>query len=276
MAVSPRTVRLPDGEAVAALGQGTWKMGAPGARKHEIAALRLGVDLGLTLIDTAEIYGDGAAEELLGEALADQRDEIFIVSKLAPQNLSRIAASCEGSLRRMRTDRIDLYLLHWRGGSLAEVVDGMEALKAAGRIRHWGVSNFDTADMQALTQAGGASCATDQVAYNAETRGAEFDLFPWMAARAMPVMAYSPVGKGPLLDHPALAEVAAGHGVAPAAVALAWTLRRGDVIAIPKAADPDHIRQNRAALDLEFGADDLAVLDAGFPPPTYKVPLKLL
>jgi diketogulonate reductase-like aldo/keto reductase len=275
-----KTVALPDGERVAALGQGTWLMGEqPDRRADEIAALRAGVDCGMTVIDTAEMYGDGAAETLVGAALGDVRDRLFLVSKAYPRNASRdrLAAACEASLRRLGTDRLDLYLLHWRGAvPLAETVEAMESLRRAGRIRHWGVSNLDTADMAELIAAGGGACAVDQILYNLVRRGPEHDLLPWLADRAMPAMAYSPVEQGRLLADPTLARVATAIGASPAQVALAWTMRRGDVIAIPKAGTVAHVRENRAAADLALSAADLAALDAAFPRPGQRRPLEML
>ena len=252
---------------------------SPARRAEEIAALKLGVELGMTLIDTAEMYGDGEAERLVGEAFADQRDALFIVSKVYPQNADwdRLPKACERSLKRLRTDRIDLYLLHWRGAvPLAETVEVMEALKRAGKIVHWGVSNFDTEDMNELVQAGGAACAANQVLYNPTRRSAEFDLFPWLDAHAMSAMAYSPVEQGRLLASAALRAVAEQLDATPAQVALAWTIRRPNVIAIPKAASPSHVRENRAALDLKLDADALAALDRAFPPPSRKGRLQML
>lgn len=271
---------LPDGTPVPALGQGTWHMGENArARKQEADALRLGLDLGLTLIDTAEMYGEGGAEEVVGDAIAGRRDEVFLVSKVYPHNASRrgAVAACERSLKRMRVETIDLYLLHWRGSvPLAETVEAFEALRRAGKIRHWGVSNCDVDDLEELGPAL-ADCATDQVLYSLEHRGVEFDLLPFCAKHRMPVMAYSPVGQGGrLLRHPALAEVAARHGITPAQAALAWTLRDTNIISIPKAADPDHVRQNAAARDVRLTADDLATLDAAFAPPTRKRGLAML
>ena len=276
-----RTVTLPSGEAVPALGQGTWYMGEgrrPAA--EEAAALRLGLDLGMTLIDTAEMYASGGAELVVAEAIHGRRDEVFLVSKVLPSNASRkgTVAACEASLRRLGTDRLDLYLLHWRGGvPLAETVAGMEALVQAGKIRHWGVSNLDTDDMEELAALpGGEACATNQVLYNLTRRGIEWDLLPWCRERAMPIMAYSPIEQGRLLRKNALKEVAARHGATPAQVALAWVMRDPVVIAIPKAGDESHVRENRMALDIRLTAQDLADLDRAFPPPTRKQPLELL
>ena len=275
-----KTVALPDGEKVPALGQGTWRMGERTDRRTaEIAALRTGVDLGMTVIDTAEMYGDGAAETLVGEALGGMRDRLFLVSKAYPHHASRerLAAACEASLTRLGTDRLDLYLLHWRGSvPLGETVEAMAALKEAGMIRHWGVSNLDTADMAELIAAGGEACATDQILYNLTRRGPEHDLLPWLAGRAIPVMAYSPVEQGRLVADPALARVAAAVGATPAQVALAWALRRDDVIAIPKAGTVAHVRENRAAADLVLTDADLAALDAAFPRPRDRRPLDML
>lgn len=276
-----RTVRLPTGETVPALGQGTWYMGE-GRRpaSEEAAALRLGLDLGMTLIDTAEMYASGGAERVVAEAIRDRREEVFLVSKVLPSNASRkgTVAACEASLRRLGTDRLDLYLLHWRGGvPLAETVAGMEELIRAGKIRHWGVSNLDTDDMEELhALKGGAACATNQVLYNLTRRGIEWDLLPWCRENAMPIMAYSPIEQGRLLRHAALKEVATRHGATPAQVALAWVMRDPLVIAIPKAGDPEHVRENRAALDLRLTDHDLAALDLAFPPPSRKQPLELL
>ncbi|MDB5590180.1 aldo/keto reductase [Enterovirga sp.] len=275
-----RSVRLPSGEEVPALGQGTWTMGERADRRAaEAAALREGVELGMTLIDTAEMYGEGAAEQLIGEALGNRRDALFLVSKAYPQNASRarLARACEASLKRLRTDRLDLYLLHWRGSvPLAETVEAMERLRASGKIRHWGVSNLDTEDMAELVAAGGGACATDQILYNLTRRNPEHELLPWLAQHSVPVMAYSPVEQGRLLAHPALAGLAERLGATAAQVALAWVLRSGDVIAIPKAGAAAHVRQNRAAADLRLTAQDLAALDAAFPRPARPGPLEML
>jgi diketogulonate reductase-like aldo/keto reductase len=275
-----KTVTLPDGEKVPALGQGTWMMGERRDRRAaETAALRAGVELGMTLIDTAEMYGDGAAETLIAEALGGVRDRLFLVSKAYPQNASRkrLAAASDASLQRLGTDRLDLYLLHWRGSvPLGETVEAMEALKRAGKIRHWGVSNLDTADMEELVAAGGGACVTDQILYNLSRRGPEHDLLPWLEEHAMPVMAYSPVEQGRLVADPALADVARPIGVTSAQVALAWTLHRDGVVAIPKAGTVAHVRENRAAAELVLSDDDLAALDAAFPRPRDRRPLEML
>ena len=274
------TVQLSDGTAVPALGQGTWKMGEdPRARPAEVAALRAGLDLGLTLIDTAEMYADGGSEEVVGEAVAGRRAEVFLVTKVYPHNATRqgVPAACARSLQRLGTDSIDLYLLHWRGGTpLAETVLAFERLKSEGKIRRWGVSNFDVADLEELDGAA-AHCATDQVLYNPEHRGIEFDLLPWCRKRKMAVMAYSPVGQGGrLLRHPALAEIARRRGVTSAQVAVAWALREPGVIVIPKASDPEHVRANAAAGEIQLSPEDLAVIDGAFTPPTRKQSLGML
>lgn len=263
------------------LGQGTWKMAEnPRKRQDEIAALRLGLDLGMTLVDTAEMYASGASEELVGEAIKGRRDEVFLVSKVLPSNASRkgTVTACERSLRRLGTDRLDLYLLHWRGRfPLAETLNGFNDLVKAGKIRYWGVSNFDVADMEELVKLpGGDRVAANQVLYNLTRRGIEFDLLPWQEKRNIPVMAYSPVEQGDLAGHPRLQGVAARHGASPAQVALAWALRRPDVIAIPKAGTTGHVRENFAALELKLTAQDLAELDQAFPAPTGKRPLEMI
>ncbi|BDA86444.1 hypothetical protein Sa4125_39860 [Aureimonas sp. SA4125] len=275
-----KQVMLANGEAVPALGQGTWMMGEDRARrKGEIEALRHGFELGMTLVDTAEMYGDGASEELVGEAMEGRRDGIFLVSKAYPQNASRqrLPLACERSLARLGTDRIDLYLLHWRGGvPLAETVEAMETLRSQGKIRHWGVSNLDLADMQELMEAGGESCATDQILYNLTRRGPEFDLLPWLQERRMPAMAYSPVEQGRLLGHAALAALSAERGATPAQIALAFVLRREGMIAIPKAGTLAHVVENSGALGLDLSPEDLARIDRSFPSPTRRAPLDML
>lgn len=275
-----RSVTLPDHTPVAALGQGTWRMGEDSRlRQQEIASLRAGVELGMTLIDTAEMYGDGATESLLGEALVGLRDQVFLVSKVYPQNAGRgrIEKACEASLQRLKTDHLDLYLLHWRGAvPLAETVEGMEALVRAGKIRRWGVSNLDRGDMEQLFRAGGRQCATNQILYNVTERGAEFDLLPLLRDHGIPTMAYSPVGQGRLPKSPALAAVANRHDATPFQIALAWVLRDPSVIAIPKAGSAAHLADNRRALDIVLTPDDLAAIDLDFPPPARKTRLAML
>jgi diketogulonate reductase-like aldo/keto reductase len=265
-------VTLPDGESIPALGLGTWRMGeSPAKRTREVAVLGQGLDRGLSLIDTAEMYGEGGAEEVIAEAITGRRDEVFIVSKVYPHNASRggVAAACERSLARLGTDWIDLYLMHWRGAHpIAETVAGFEQLRHDGKIRHWGVSNFDTADMdELLALETGKSCAANQVKYHLGRRGIEWDLLPRMQDRGIAVMAYSPLGQGDLLRDATLARVARRHGVASATIAVAWTLRQDNVIAIPKTSDPAHLEDILASLDVTLTDEDLAELDAAFPPP---------
>ncbi|HEX4985318.1 MAG TPA: aldo/keto reductase [Burkholderiales bacterium] len=276
-----KTVTLPSGEKVPALGQGTWNMGDHrAARAEEIAALRLGIDLGLTLIDTAEMYGEGKSEELIAEAIAGRRDEVFLVSKVYPHNASRkgVAAACERSLKRLRTDRIDLYLLHWRGNvPLAETVAGFLDLCKAGKIRHFGVSNLDLDDMREMAQVRGADgIATDQLLYNLTRRGIEWDLLPWLCERRIPVMAYSPVEQARLLGDPKLVDFSRRHGMTPAQAALAWLLAKDGVIAIPKAAHLERVRENAGALAVQLSGAQLAELDRAFPPPRKATPLEML
>jgi len=249
-------------------------------RVEEIAALRTGLDLGLTLIDTAEMYADGGAEELVAEAIEGRRDQVFIVSKVLPSHATRrgTVAACERSLRRLQTDRIDLYLLHWREDTpLAQTLEGFEQLLAAGKIRYWGVSNFDIADMDELVALpGGRAAATDQVLYNLSRRGIEHQLLPWCRQRRIPIMAYSPFEEGPLVRGRALQAVARRHNASAAQVALAWVVRQDGVIAIPKAGTPEHVRENRAALDLRLSTTDLTELDRAFPPPSRPTTLDVL
>lgn len=276
-----RTATLPSGEAIAVLGQGTWKMGEDIRRRgDEIAALRLGLDLGVTLIDTAEMYASGGAEEVVAEAIAGRRDEVFLVSKVLPSNASRagVQRACENSLKRLATDRIDLYLLHWPGSvPLAETVEAFEALKKAGKIRHWGVSNFDIEEMEDLAGLpNGGNVQTNQVLYNLVRRGLEFDLAPWSRKRGIPLMAYSPVEQGALARNARLDAVAARHGATAAQIALAWVMQQEGVISIPKASSQEHVRQNFAALDIKLTGEDLADLDRAFPPPTRKRGLEMI
>ena len=277
-----RRIGLIDGNDVPVLGQGTWMMGERrGERQAETNALIAGIDLGLTLIDTAEMYGDGAAEELVGEAIKGRREEVFLVSKVLPNHASRTGtpAACEASLRRLGTDVIDLYLLHWRGSiPLAETVAAFEALKQAGKIRHWGVSNFDVADMEELLEiAPSGACTVNQVLYNPEYRGIEFDLLPWQAAQGIPVMAYSPLGQGgELLQAKPLVAIAARHDATPAQVVLAWALRHPALIAIPKASRKAHVEANARAAALQLTPEDLAAIDAAFPPPRRRRRLAMI
>lgn len=281
MSADVPTLTLPDGERVPVLGQGTWGMGEdPRLRTKEAAALRLGIDLGMTLIDTAEMYAGGGAEEVTGSAVAGRRDEVFLVSKVLPSNASRrgTVAACERSLKRLGTDRIDLYLLHWRGGpALAETVEAFRSLQQAGKIRHWGVSNFDTDDMEELAELPeGGTAATNQVLYNLSRRGPEWDLMPWCRNRGIPVMAYSPVEQGRILKDRTLQVIAERHGATAARVALAWLIWQDGLLVIPKAVSPDHVRDNAAARELRLTGEDLAELDAAFPPPAAKKSLAML
>ena len=271
--------KLPCGERVPALGQGTWNMGEDRRRRRaEIAALNLGLDLGMRLIDTAEMYADGGAEKIVGAAIAGRRDEVFLVSKVLPEHATRrgTIAACERSLKRLDTDRIDLYLLHWREQEveLAEVLEAFTALVHAGNIRHWGVSNFDVEDMQELLRLpGGKAVAADQVMYNLNRRGIEHGLLPWCRRRRIPIMAYSPLDEGRLVRSLDLKRIAQQLGATPSQVALAWLLRQNNVIAIPKSASEAHVRENFAALDLRLGKQDLAALDHAFARPKRKLPL---
>lgn len=275
-----KTVTLPGGETVPALGLGTWHMGERSSdRAAEADALRLGIDLGMTLIDTAEMYASGGSEEVVGDAIAGRRDGLFIVSKVLPFNADRggTIEACEKSLRRMGIETIDLYLLHWPGSHpLEETVAAFDQLRRDGKIRHWGVSNFDADEMEEVHDVGGGVCATNQILYNLSRRGPEYDLLPWCARHGMPVMAYSPLEQGRLAGHAALKQIAEKHGISALAVALAWVLRRDGVIAIPKAARAEHVRENAAALEVGLDAADLAALDSAFPPLTSKRPLEIL
>jgi diketogulonate reductase-like aldo/keto reductase len=276
-----RTAELPSGETVPILGQGTWHMAEdPRRRKDEIAALRTGIDLGLTLIDTAEMYADGEAEVLVGEAINGRRGDVFLVSKVLPENATErgTVAACERSLSRLGTNYLDLYLLHWRGSvALDATLEAFAVLIAAGKIRQWGVSNFDVDDMDDLWNTpGGRTASTDQVLYNLTRRGIEHRLIPWCRRLGIPIMAYSPIEQGRLLGDAALRRVAERHDATPAQVALAWVLRQDGVIAIPKAGTVDHVHENRRALELELTQQDLAALDRAFPPPTRAQPLEVL
>lgn len=282
-----RTTLLPSGRPIPVLGQGTWMMGDDASRQEaEVAALRLGLDLGMTLIDTAEMYGEGGAEEVVGEAIKDRpRSEVFIVSKVYPHNATRRGAveACARSLRRLEVEYIDLYLLHWRENvPLSETLEAFQFLKDNGSIRDYGVSNFDVGDMEeASALPGGDGIATNQVLYNLLHRGIEWELLPWSRERRIPIMAYSPLGSNVteqkrMLGHANIKSVAARHNATPAQIALAWLLRQPDLVVIPKASTPEHLRDNRAALDIELTDQDLRELDHAFPPPARKIPLEML
>jgi len=276
-------VALPGGETIPVLGIGTWGMAERRKnRADEIDALRMAVDLGMTVIDTAEMYASGGAEELVAEALGGRRSEIFLVSKVMPQHATRrgTISSCEASLRRLKTERVDMYLLHWRGSvPLDETLEGFNALMRDGKIRYWGVSNFDVDDMEelvSLTPTAGSVAATNQVLYNLTRRGVEYALIPWCQTRGIPIMAYSPLEQGTLATHKTLEVIADRLTATPAQVALAWVLREPGVLAIPKAAHFERVRENRGALEIELAPEDLAELDGAFPPPTRKTPLEMI
>ncbi|UMR29801.1 aldo/keto reductase [Massilia sp. MB5] len=281
-----RTLRLASGQNVPVLGQGTWNMGESVARKaEEVRALQLGLDLGMSLIDTAEMYADGGAEEVVAAALVGRREQAYLVSKAYPHNATRtgLVQACERSLRRLRTDYVDLYLLHWRGDvPLDETLEAFAVLHKSGKIRAFGVSNFDRADMdEALALPAGAAVAANQVLYNVRRRGIEWNLLPWCREHNIAVMAYSPLESARseqqhLFDHPLLQRLAIAHGATPAQIALAWVLRQDGVIAIPKAVTPVHVRANRAAHDLQLSPDELAAIDQAFPPPRRATPLAML
>jgi diketogulonate reductase-like aldo/keto reductase len=275
------TATFRDGTTVPALGLGTWHMGERRSEKAgEIRALQAGIDSGMTLVDTAEMYANGGAEEITGEAIRGRRDGVFLVSKVLPSNASRhgTIAACEASLKRLGTDHIDLYLLHWPGRHpLGGTIEAFEDLRGAGKIGRWGVSNFDTLAIRQLSALpGGADCAANQVLYNLSTRGIEFDLLPWMTENAMPLMAYSPLDEGRLLRHPGLGKMAKRLGLPPAQLALAFLLSRDNVIAIPKSSSPDRVAENRAAANIRLSDDLLAELDQIFPPPSSREPLQMI
>jgi diketogulonate reductase-like aldo/keto reductase len=281
MASPMRTISLPSGDQIPVIAQGTWGLGESRARRNsEIAALRRGLDIGMNLIDTAEMYANGDAETLVGEAMAGRRDEVFLVTKVWPHHATRegTVQACQGSLRRLNTDWIDLYLLHWRGPvPLAETLEAFRDLQQAGLIRNWGVSNFDVSDLEDLmSQPGSLHVATDQVLYNLSRRAPEFDLFPTCREFGTPLMAYSPIDQGRILGNPVLRDIAARLDASPVQVALAWVLRVDNVCAIPRSGRPEHVHENRAALEIHLDRDALAALDAEFPPPLHAQPLEVL
>ncbi len=276
-----KSILLPSGQPISALGMGTWRMGESAAhRQQEVTALRHGIDLGMTLIDTAEMYGEGGAEIVVGQAIAQRRSSVFLVSKVYPHNATRqgAIAACERSLRRLKTDYLDLYLLHWRGSvPLAETLEAFLTLKQSGKIREYGVSNFDLDDMQeAVVLVQGRAIATNQVLYNLSRRGVEWDLLPWSRQQSIPTMAYSPVEQGRLLQNPILQKMAQQREVTPAQIAIAWLLHQEQTIVIPKSSSIAHIEQNRAAFALQLSADDISALDIAFPPPCKRVSLQML
>ncbi|WP_347277148.1 aldo/keto reductase [Coleofasciculus sp. FACHB-712] len=281
METAVRTLKLPSGQLIPVLGMGTWQMGENARnRQSEIDALRHGLDRGLTLIDTAEMYGEGGAEEVIAHAIASRRAEVFLVSKVYPHNASKrgTIAACERSLQRLKTDYLDLYLLHWRGSvPLGETLEALATLQQSGKIRSYGVSNFDAKDMEeAIGLKDGKGIATNQVLYNLMRRGIEWNLLPWCRQQGIPIMAYSPIEQGRLLNNQALKAIAQEREVTAAQVAIAWLLHQENVIVIPKSSRIDHVEQNYAALNLKLSADELATLDAAFPPPTKPVPLQML
>lgn len=285
-ALQQRMVSLPDGTRLPAIGQGTWKMGdASSKEEQEISALQQGIELGMTLIDTAEMYGEGKSENLVGKAIQGKRDRVFLVSKVYPHNAGKkaIKRACEKSLERLGTDTLDLYLLHWRGRvPLAETVEGMEQLKKEGKIKRWGVSNFDVSDMEELMQVpDGNNCAVNQVLYHLGSRGIEYDLLPWHIERGIPIMAYSPLAQGgslrkELTTNQILKEIAEKHGASPLQTALAWTIRSGHIISIPKAGQPHHVTANAEAAAIQLTDEELQQLDEAFPPPSKKPPLDII
>jgi diketogulonate reductase-like aldo/keto reductase len=281
METAVRTLKLPSGQLIPILGMGTWQMGENALnRQSEIDALRHGLDLGLTLIDTAEMYGEGGAEEVIAHAIASRRAEVFLVSKVYPHNASKrgTITACERSLQRLKTDYLDLYLLHWRGEvPLVETLEALQTLQQSGKIRSYGVSNFDVEDMEeAIGLKDGKGIATNQVLYNLMRRGIEWNLLPWCRQQGIPIMAYSPIEQGRLLNNRTLKMIAQQREVTAAQVAIAWLLHQENVIVIPKSSRIDHVEQNYAALNLKLSAEELAALDAAFPPPTKLVPLEML
>ena len=283
MSIGMDAFRLPNGTPASQLGQGAWQIGEDKSnRAAEQQALRTGLELGMNLIDTAEMYGNGRSEELVAQVVSGQRDAVYLVSKVLPQNASRsdTIAACEESLKRLKTDYLDLYLLHWRGSvPLEETLEAFTRLRDRGSIRHYGVSNFDVDDLEeARALKSGADVATNQVLYNLDQRGVEWALLPWSRKHSLPLMAYSPLGSDSrrLRTHPVLKAMAARLGASPSRIALAWLLRQPDVVVIPKASSEAHVRDNHAALELELLAEDLEVIDRSFPPPKSGTPLAMI
>jgi diketogulonate reductase-like aldo/keto reductase len=275
-----KTLQLKSGKEIPILGQGTWRMGEKASQKQaEIDALKLGLDLGITLIDTAEMYGEGGAEKVVAEAISDRREEVYLVSKFYPYNASYqgVINACDRSLSRLKTDYLDLYLLHWRGSiPLSETLEGLQYLKQAGKILDYGVSNFDRDDLEeGISLSGGDAIATNQVLYNLMRRGIEWDLLPWCKKRNIPIMAYSPVEQKAFVNHSKLKAIALQHNATPTQIALNWLLRQDNLISIPKATNPNHIKENRAALDITLTAEDLKVIDRIFPPPNRQQTLAM-
>lgn len=276
-----KTITFPNGVKVPSLGQGTWYMGEnPTKKEEEIRAIRTGVELGMTVIDTAEMYGDGLSEKLIGEAINGLRDDVFLISKVFPwnANLSGTIKACENSLRRLNTDHLDLYLLHWSGSyPIEETVEAMMRLQQSGKILQWGVSNMDVAEMEDFMNVpSGKNCATDEILYNLTRRGVEYDLLPWCESHSIPVIAYSPIEQGRLLGNPTLNKIAKTHSATPAQIALAWVLRNPNILAIPKASSEKHVKENFGSLSINLTAEDIALLDKAFSTPKRKIPLEMI
>jgi diketogulonate reductase-like aldo/keto reductase len=284
--VESRVLTLPDGTVLPSIGQGTWRMGEdPRMKEKEIKALQLGLDLGMKVIDTAEMYADGASERIVREAIKGRRDEVFLVSKAYPfhAGLDRIEEACDASLRRLGTDYLDLYLLHWRGSvPLEETVEGMERLRSKGKIKRWGVSNFDTADMEELWHApNGDHCQVNQVLYHLGSRGIDYDLVPWQREHNRPIMAYSPLAQGgtlrkQLFTEPVMWELADRYNAEPLQIALAWVIRSNQCLAIPKAVQEEHVIANAEAVGIDLTEEDLNKIDRVFPKPMKKMPLDII
>lgn len=269
------------GQEILALGQGTWNMGDHSdKRKSEMDALRFGVDNGLILIDTAEMYGNGRSESLVGEAIKGIRDKVVLVSKVLPSNASLTGTikACEQSLKRLQTDYLDLYLLHWQGHHpFEETIESFEKLVSDGKIKYWGVSNLDVSEMQYIqTIKNGHHCNTDQVLYNLTRRGIEYDLLPWAQKSDISIMAYSPIEQNRLLEENVVVEVANKHQATPAQIALAWILQNEGIIPIPKASTIAHVEENLGCFDIQLTEQDNELLNNVFPPPHSKQGLEMI